>query len=339
MTPISHSVLRRVLSALVILSAVVLTADPGVAVAQSDTRQLMDRIERLERDIRLLNVQLARGQGAAPAGSSAAMPSMSGDPSSYTRLEERLNTLEEEMRSMTGLSERLNHSLDEMTRRLDKFGADVDYRLGSVEKTGPGASNTASAPAAPTSTEASAPPPSRPGQPQTLGTLTESDLRRLRPGTASAATPPAAAPGAPPPTAEAQARALLPEGTVAERYNYAFGLLRQARYDQAEQALRAFLQAHGNDRLSTNARYWLGETYYVRGNYQVASQVFLENYQAAPKGEKAADSLLKLGMALNLLERKREACVTFDKLSQEFPTSPDNIKRAIAAERQRASCG
>ena len=337
MTPTFLSVPRRLTGAVAIVAILVLAGMPDWAWAQ-DTRQLMDRIERLERDIRLLNVQLARGQ-AAPAGGGAAASSQAGDSGLYNRLEERLNTLEEEMRSLTGASERLNHAIDEMTRRLDKLVADVDFRLGSVEKPGPGASNTASAPTAPTGSEASA-PPARPTQPQTLGTLTESDLRRGGPGSPPASlTPGVQAPAAAPPASpDAQARALLPEGTAAERYNYAQRLVAQAKYDDAEPALRAFLQIHGNDRLAPNARYWLGETYYVRKNYQVASQVFLENYQSAPKGEKAPDNLLKLGMSLSNLEKKREACATFDKLGQEFPGVPDHVKRTILAERQRAGC-
>ena len=65
-----------------------------------------------------------------------------------------------------------------------------------------------------------------------------------------------------------------------EQYNYAFGLLRQANYDKAELALQEFVKLHPKEALTSNARYWLGETFYVRAAYVQAAEVFLEGYQA-----------------------------------------------------------
>jgi tol-pal system protein YbgF len=131
---------------------------------------------------------------------------------------------------------------------------------------------------------------------------------------------------------------VLPEGTPEDRYRFAFGLLRQARYDDAEVALRAFLKAHEGDPLAGNARYWLGETYYVRGDYQQAAVVFYEGYNTAPKGAKAADTLLKLGMSLASIDKKNEACATFDKLAKEFSDTAANIAKLVTRERQRSGC-
>ena len=42
----------------------------------------------------------------------------------------------------------------------------------------------------------------------------------------------------------------------------------------AEQALAAFVQNHPEDGLAGNAQYWLGETFYVRGDFQTAARTF-----------------------------------------------------------------
>ena len=59
-------------------------------------------------------------------------------------------------------------------------------------------------------------------------------------------------------------------------------------------------------------------TYYVRAAYVQAAEVFLEGYRSDPKGTKAPDSLLKLGMSLSGLDKKREACAAFNKLIKDY---------------------
>jgi TolA-binding protein len=82
----------------------------------------------------------------------------------------------------------------------------------------------------------------------------------------------------------------------------------------------------------------MGETYYVRKDYSSAARVFLEAYQKDQKGTKAPDTLLKLGMSLTNLDKKKEACATFDKLGKDFPDASANIKRTLPRERTRAGC-
>ena len=116
------------------------------------------------------------------------------------------------------------------------------------------------------------------------------------------------------------------------------GLLRQANYDKAELALQEFVKLHPKEALASNARYWLGETFYVRAAYVQAAEVFLEGFQADPKGPKAPDSLLKLGMSLGGLDKKREACAAFDKLLKDFPDAPAGVKNTVTREKQKNGC-
>ena len=130
----------------------------------------------------------------------------------------------------------------------------------------------------------------------------------------------------------------MPAGTVKEQYTYALNLLRQTNYDQAEIALTEFVAQHGDAPLAGNARYWLGETYYVRADYEQAAQTFFQGYQASPGNAKAPDMLLKLGMSLSQLKKKTEACATFDKLVGDFPNASTRINNAVVRERKRAGC-
>ncbi|MGB8275899.1 MAG: YbgF trimerization domain-containing protein, partial [Alphaproteobacteria bacterium] len=108
----------------------------GVARAQTgDMRPLFDRMDRLERDLNLLQRQVYRGaveggELAMPAGeSAAAAPS-----NAVTGMEVRINQLESEMRALTGRVEESNHAVDQLKDRLDKLVTDVDNRLVVLEQ-------------------------------------------------------------------------------------------------------------------------------------------------------------------------------------------------------------
>jgi TolA-binding protein len=82
----------------------------------------------------------------------------------------------------------------------------------------------------------------------------------------------------------------------------------------------------------------LGESYYVREDYNQAALVFVEGYQSSPYGGKAPDNLLKLGMSLSRLSRGEEACATFQELNEKFPEVLGSIKARAQKEWQKAGC-
>lgn len=140
------------------------------------------------------------------------------------------------------------------------------------------------------------------------------------------------------PEIEKEKTTKISDEAVQKEYDKAFGLLRQAKYKDAERALKAFIKKHKTKKLTSNAYYWLGETYYVQQNYEQAAVHFLKTYQDFPKGNKRPDSLLKLGISLAEIGKKKEACTTFKKLEQEFPKSNKKIKDRLAAEKKQHKC-
>lgn len=131
----------------------------------------------------------------------------------------------------------------------------------------------------------------------------------------------------------------LPQGTPQEQYDYAFDILRRADYGRAETALRMFLEANPDDTLAGNAQYWLGETFYVRGDFEQAAVEFLSGYQTYPSSNKAPDNLLKLGLSMARLGQTDGACTALGRLATEYPDANDTIRRRAQTERARLSCG
>ena len=90
--------------------------------------------------------------------------------------------------------------------------------------------------------------------------------------------------------------------------------------------------------MAGNAQYWLGETYFTRNRFMEAATAFAEGYKRYPKGAKAPDSLLKLGMSLGRANQKQNACVALAQLDRDFPQAGAAIKERAGTEKKRLGC-
>lgn len=310
------------------------------AFAQGDEmRPVLDRLDRLERDLNLLQRQVYRGKVESGdtdfSTSGANAPNAPGAPpaassGSAADLDLRLNTVESEQRNATGRMEEIKHSVDELKTRLDKLVADVDMRLTAIEQ------NAAKAKTA--DTGAPAPTPGAPAADggaaagaAPAGASADKGEVALVPPPGAQSTGEAAAPAAP-------AEGTLPNGTPMQQYEYARSLLAKADYPGAEKTLKAFIKAYPNGELTENAEYWLAETYYVRSNYTDAAVTYADGYKKFPTGPKAPDNLLKLGLSLANLGEADQACKAFAEIEKKFPTARAEIRDRAAAEHKQRAC-
>jgi tol-pal system protein YbgF len=243
-----------------------------------------------------------------------------------------MGELEDRIRELTGRIEELTNNLNQTKQQLDRLSSDVDVRFNQLQQ-------PAAPPAAAT---APLPPPAQPKPSQGAGgDLSQPASRSGSLGVLTAPTPGVAPPTPPPaatPPQTASTEGALPSGSVQDQYNYAMGLLTQANYPAAEQAMRSFVERWPKDPLAGNAQYWLGETLYVRKDYANAAAAFAQGYEKYPKSGKAPDDLLKLGMSLTNLNQKPDACRAFARLQRDFPTVSPPIKERLTSEKQRAGC-
>jgi tol-pal system protein YbgF len=331
--------------------------------ARAQDRAMQDRLDRLERDLSMLQRQVYRGAPSqvVSAGSAGAVDT-----------ELRMDRLEAQMRELTGRVEDAVNGVEQLRRRLEQINSDIDLRFGQgqgqaqgqgqVPGQGPSRNSTPSAHASagitnsspagqlvmrsPSTTADSGrsrlatdpvppgtlvpPPPDRSGGPGTLTPPgTPPNLRQSGPDALNLATA-----GNLQPSSAGE----LPAGSASAQYNAAFGLLKQADYPAAEEALKTFVAQHPKDALAGSAQYWLGETYYARGRYAEAASAFAEGYKNYPRGTKAADDLLKLGMSLARANQKQNACVAFAQLDHDFPNPGSSIKEHSLAEKKRLGC-
>ena len=356
-------------------AAVGALALPQAAFAQSDTAVLVDRIDRLERDLSILQRNVARNGGGSgggnmvltspAAGGGAGAESSGGD--TLASLQLRLSQLESRLQDVTGQIEQANYKAQQAGQKVDRMAADNDLRFREIEqKVGlapAGGANNGAASGAGPATNANSAPPLPPGlpaslnpqslptpaqqapqggaqapspnnsssnsslgaPPQMLGQISGNDMKKFQ----ATPTPPTAAP-----TAATTTKPTNPK----ELYDGALALHNDGDDDAAERAFNNFLQAYPKDALASSAQYWLAETYYARKDYNQAVVKFAESYEKYPKGNKAPDSLVRLGESFFGAGKKREACIAVARLNSEFPSPGDAIKKRSQALAKHAEC-
>ena len=287
---------------LFVAAAVLLIATPAWAQSNSE---LMDRISRLERDVNFVQKQVYSGSAAAdPNG----MPVATG--AGAAQLEVRLSAIEEQLRAMRGQVETAQFNAGEAQRNVQKMKEDIEYRLGALEQAQSAAAIAASEAAATTDPTTDAEP------------------------TAEEATPEVAASYQPTPTATTGAD--FPDSNAA--YNAAFKELNGKNYSAAASKFDAFVRKYPKDPLTSNAYYWLGESYYARADYTRAAEGFRKGFESNPQGQKAPDNLLKLAMSLDNIKRTSEACIVLGQVVAKYGDSAPRTKQRAEAERVRMQC-
>ena len=331
-----------------LLGAIPAGMPSGGAWAQDrQIKGLVDRVDRLQRELSTLQRQVYRGEPPQPP-ETAPLPGTPSTPedlgtTATARIELRLSQLEAQIRQLTGEVEEMSYRQGQIRGQIDKLAADMDLRLQLLEQGGAGQALGAGPVGGAPGQLAARPPGSAPpapddASPRILGTVPAEDVQAMRPAPVKPASPAASqGPIAGGDTQTAAAYAL--QGvTPDEQYQAAFNLLSQANYGEAELALRGFVEQNPDHALAGNAKYWLGETYYVRQDYQQAAITFAEGFQQYPDNTKAPDNLLKLGMALSALGSKADACGTFAELLKRYPDAAVTIQQRAKQERQRLGC-
>jgi tol-pal system protein YbgF len=336
--------------------------------AWSQDSSVNDRLDRLERDLNMLQRQVYRG--GAPAETADSSDAGGGNPNAAVNLDIRMDRLEQQMRELTGRVEEYGNAVTQLRQKLEQINSDIDVRFNQLQGTagaaspapGPLPRNSAAAAAAPSADQGGGDrdgdqqEPGDSGADSGGGGLTP-PTSLMPPGTAvpgpgapqaifNTLTPPGAGPSpaqqAEPQVAStegggASAPGRLPGGSPSKQYNYAFGLLKQADYPAAEAALQAFVTRHPNDPMASNAQYFLGETFYTRGRFADAATAFAEGFKRYPKSARAPNDLLMLGLSLSHDRQKQNACLALDQLDHGYPNAA-RLRARAATERKRLGC-
>jgi tol-pal system protein YbgF len=125
---------------------------------------------------------------------------------------------------------------------------------------------------------------------------------------------------------------------VKAEYDAAGDMLKTQHYDAAQRAFSAFVAKNPHSRLIAPAIYHLGESYYFQSRHREAAEQFLKIASDYAKSPVAPEAMVKLGVSLNALGAKEQACAFFSELPRKYPNAPASQKLAAEREAKKASC-
>lgn len=290
-------------------------------------QRMQDRINTMEKSMSTMQQELYRSSGK----------SKSKQPVS----DEPIGASDERERALNGKIEELEHSISTLAAKLDKIIADIDFRIAALEKkvsAAPVPNAEASPAVAAPQDDDNKPVDISPDKKE--GTENIDGIDTGKPAAAAPATVETLVAAHNPETASEKpaAAAAKPESPVKIAYDKAYEFIRLSKYADAEKSFKDFIAANKGHELVGNAYFWLGESYFSRQNYQSSAVNFLKGYQDFPKGNKAAESLFKLGLSLKEMKKEKEACATFAKMKKEYPSSDKALLGKMESERKALKC-
>lgn len=124
-------------------------------------------------------------------------------------------------------------------------------------------------------------------------------------------------------TALTAAKKAPPAGDAEALYHKAYQQTLDKDYAGAEKNLTRFLKDFPDHKLAENARYWLGETHYSKGDWERAILDFDKVIKKHPGGVKAPGALLKQAMSFEKLGSVKEARVLLEQVVKKYPKTKE----------------
>ena len=114
-----------------------------------------------------------------------------------------------------------------------------------------------------------------------------------------------------------------PDPTDRIRYERVLTQFREGDLEGARLGFATFLSEYPNSDLAPNARFWLGESYFGKKDFQKAIDSYDKVELDYPRSEKVPAAILKKGYAYLALKDKKRASSAFKQVVTLYPRSPE----------------
>jgi len=258
------------------------------------------------------------------------------------QLEDRVRSLTSSLSQATGTNEELAHQIRQQSQKIDEMQRDFAYRLCTLSAQQLGAGDTMNCAAAGTGSAMSQQQSFAPQQPQAM--RPGDALPPIDAGGGGGDFASAPGPGRPPGTLGTLPASSL-NGSIAgpgnaSQYDAAMNLMSRAQYAEAAAAFRSYADTNpGDNDLTPQAVYWIGNMAFAQRDYPTAQRSFAEVIKKYPKSPRAGDAMLKLAQSFMGLGQKSEGCTTLALLTQKRYPNASAQTFTQAASLRKTACG
>lgn len=279
-------------------------------------------IAKLREDVVVLQRQVYRGIESEEKAAS----------SQNTETQVKIGEYGEDIRKINGRLDEIEHAVKENNDKIDKINRDMEIRMKILEGRQVPANLSAPAPKLPTTYSA---PVAKGAAAAVVGDKIQGDDLAPIDGAGESA-PQEIEPQASIPAAGESA--VVNANNPDDLYNNAMQAYNRGFYDEAELGFQEVLNQFPSHVLAGNSQYWLGEVYTKQGKMYQAKTAFKRGYEDYKNGNKAADSLYRLGMTFENTGEKQKACVVFLSFSDEFPKANADLTSKVKNKIKSLGC-
>ena len=302
----------------------------------ADNHNIYETLEIIKNDLKTLERAVYSGSidvnESVDENSNTTLDSGSEDV--LTRHLLKLSEVEDQFRQLTNNFEEINFKLDKLSSRLSKIQADNQIRFQDIETTISSGEISTKLTSKPKTETSDILPGS--SQPQDLGSISYKDTETTETSqqiqsvdtTASIVTE----------NFQAEEKILPQDLSPKKQYEFATSFLKVGDYSTAERAFREFVMSNSDHELAGSAQYWYAETFRIRQLYTDAASAYLEGYQKYPKGNKAPDNLLKLGVSMVQIGEKDQGCKMINGVELQYPDAKQSIIQRAKYESNKFEC-
>ncbi len=125
----------------------------------------------------------------------------------------------------------------------------------------------------------------------------------------------------PPPTKEVPAEVKGVSTGIGDLYKDAYETFQKGNLEGARRKFEAFLKQYPNTELSDNAQFWIGETYYLKKDFEKAILEYEKAIVKYPEGDKIPAALFKQALAFLELGDNTNAKNLLKRVIERYPHS------------------
>lgn len=122
-----------------------------------------------------------------------------------------------------------------------------------------------------------------------------------------------------------------------ELYAAAQNLMVEFRLEEAIESFSEFIEHNPDHELASEAKYWLGEAYYGTENYNQAASTFLRLVREHRQSDRVSSSWLRIGMSLYNSGKPEAACQAYGEAAK-FGDAAREDRERLQREQTRAGC-
>ncbi|QCB54737.1 hypothetical protein E5675_10020 [Sphingopyxis sp. PAMC25046] len=295
--------------------------------AAAQDNNIGKRVDRLEKEMRAVQRSVFPGGSPTFFEGEIAPDNTPGERSRTNApvidLTARVDALEAQLQMLTGQTEQNAFQLRELEKAFTAYKAEMDKRFADPAAVDPAAADPAATPAS-------------------LAPVVKAPATAAATPAKKPASKPAAKPGAP----DAARLALVKKVEVPstgnetkDAYDYGYRLWDAKLYPEAQAQLKTVVAEWPKSSYASFAQNLLGRAYLDEGKPSLAAVAFYNNYKDRPSGPRAPHSLVYMGIALDKLGRKADACKAFRELDEVYgDKAPQDVRTDAAAAKAKAGC-